>query len=69
MAPQTPETSVSANEIGNASMSTFSVNGLIGVGFNTEECGPLSQKEFRMLMGFVAMAAFAFGCIVHGWLL
>ena len=69
MAPRISETSISANEIGRASMSSFSASGLIGVGFNTEECEPLSQREFRILMAFVVIAALAFGCIVNGWLL
>lgn len=69
MALQVSETPGIADEIKKANVPSFSVNGLTGMGFDIEECEPISEREFRMLMAFVVIATFAFGCIVNGWLL
>jgi hypothetical protein len=69
MAPRMSDTSISANEIEKAGIPSLSASGLMGAGFDIQECDPISEKEFRMLMLFVGIAAFAFGCIVNGWLL
>jgi hypothetical protein len=38
-------------------------------GFESEDCDPISDKEFKLLMALVGVATVAFGCIVHGWLI
>jgi hypothetical protein len=68
MAPRISESPNSADGITNAGMPSFLASGAIHIGFEIEECEPVSQREFRMLMAFVVIAAFAFGCIVNGWL-
>lgn len=39
----------------------------IGEGFDAEECEPIGDREFKLLMGLVVLATFAFGFIMHGW--
>jgi hypothetical protein len=36
--------------------------------FTINECDPLSEKEFRMMLILVATAIGVFGSIVNGWL-
>ena len=38
-------------------------------GVESEDCGQITEFEFKLLMGIVAFATFAFGCITHGSLL
>lgn len=38
-------------------------------GFESEDCDPISDREFKLLMALVTVATVAFGCIVHGWLI
>ena len=38
-------------------------------GFESEDCEPISDREFKWLMALVVVATVAFGCIVHGWLI
>ena len=40
-----------------------------GGGFGSVDCEPISDGYFRILMALVVVATFAFGCIVHGWLI
>lgn len=68
MAPRVSNTPENTDTIEESVMPSFRANGTIEMGFDIEECEPVSEREFRMLMAFVVIAAFAFGCIVHGWL-
>ena len=61
--------SIAAKDGGKTSIASALVGHFIGVGFDSSECEPISNKEFKMLMRTVAVSALAFGCIVNGWLI
>ena len=61
--------SIVAKDGGKTSIASTLAGHFIGVGFDSSECEPISNKEFKMLMGIVAVSTFAFGCIVNGGLL
>jgi hypothetical protein len=69
MAPQVSKEIVYSDDMGTLAKPSFMTAGTIRMGFEIEECDPISDKEFRVLMAFVVSAAFAFGCIVNGWLI
>ena len=69
MTHQMSNTSIAAEDTGKASIATFLADQFVGGGFESEECEPISDGEFKVLMTLVVFAAFAFGCIVNGWLL
>ena len=60
--------SIAAKDRAKTSIASTLTGYFIGVGFDSSECEPISNKEFKMLIGIVAVSAFAFGCIVNGWL-
>ncbi|HTY37632.1 MAG TPA: hypothetical protein VMH23_11000 [Bacteroidota bacterium] len=53
--------------LGKNAIGSAIIDNLFGGETAAEECGPITESEFRMLMTIVALAALAFGCIVHGW--
>ncbi|MCX6135727.1 MAG: hypothetical protein NTU47_18125 [Ignavibacteriales bacterium] len=69
MTPQTSSTVFAAEESGKTSIARLLAGHFIGGGFDPEECEPVSDREFRLLMGIIAISALAFGSIVNGWLI
>jgi hypothetical protein len=69
MTPQISNTSISAEEAENLGVRLFLAGLFAGGGLDSDDCGPISANEFKLLIGIVAFATFAFGCIVHGWLI
>ncbi len=67
--PQMTNTSVVAEDRGKASLPSFFAGHWIGGRLHFEDCEPISDSEFKVLMALVAIATFAFGCVVNGWLL
>lgn len=68
MTPQTSSPALAAEESEKASIVRFLADQFIGNEFDSEECEPISHREFRLLMGIIAISALAFGSIVNGWL-
>jgi hypothetical protein len=69
MTPQAISTSIAAENAPKASMLSLLAGHFIGAGFDFDECEPIGNGGFNMLMALVAVATLAFGCIVNGWLL
>ena len=69
MTPQTSSTALAAEQSGKAGIARFLADQFVGNGVDSEECEPISDREFKMLMALVVVAAVAFGCIVNGGLL
>lgn len=69
MTSQMSNTSIAAEEGGRVSVESLFRDHFIGEEVDFEECGPLSDTGFKVLVALVVVATFAFGCIVHGWLL
>ena len=60
--------SIAAKDGGMTCIASALAGHFIGVGFDSSECEPISDREFRLLMGIIAISALAFGSIVNGWL-
>jgi molybdopterin-biosynthesis enzyme MoeA-like protein len=69
MTPQASNAALAAEHSGKASLARFLANQFVVSGFDSEECEPISDREFKMLIALVMVAAVAFGCIVNGGLL
>jgi hypothetical protein len=66
---QAVSTSIAAENGRKPSTVSLLAGHFIGGGFDSEECEPISDGDFRLLMALVVVSTFAFGCIVNGWLL
>ncbi|MBF8294561.1 MAG: hypothetical protein HW389_1106 [Bacteroidetes bacterium] len=69
MTPKTSITSIAAEDAPKGSILSLLAGHFIGGGFDSAECEPISDSEFKVLMAVVVVAAIAFGCIVNGWLI
>jgi hypothetical protein len=66
---QTASTSVVSEKVPREGVFSLLGSHFIGRGSYSVDCEPISDGHFRTLMALVVVATFAFGCIVHGWLI
>lgn len=66
---QTVSTSITPENAPNGIIWSLLDGHFISGGFDSQECEAVSGDGFKVLMVLVVVAAFAFGCIVNGWLL
>ncbi len=69
MASPMSNSAIGAENRAKTNIVSFLAGRLISGGFDSKECEPISDIEFKMLMVIVVVSTFAFGCIVNGWLL
>ena len=69
MANHMSDSSTAAGELTKTGLGSLIAGYFSGCRTHREECEPVSDREFKLLMAFVVLATFTFGCVVHGWLL
>lgn len=66
MTPDRPNTLIAAEGEPKKRIWSLVAAHFIGAGFDSEECEPMGDREFKLLMGFVVLATIAFAFIMHG---
>jgi hypothetical protein len=69
MTSRMSNSSIAVEDGRKASIGSYLAGHFMSGGVDFEECGPISDSEFKLLMALVVVATLVFGCIVHGWLL
>lgn len=67
MTPEMPTVPIATEQLPKKRIWSLVASHFIGGGFDAEECEPIGDREFKLLMGLVALATFAFGVIMNGW--
>jgi hypothetical protein len=67
MVPEMSNLSVVAEDHEEQTIPSFIAGRLTAGGIDLEECETIGDNEFKLLMAFVVIATFVFGCIVNGW--